>query len=190
MSDNPPTFTHFSSTAAELPISYYTAIGRALYRWSQLEATVCSIAASIQGPFWLQALKELRGSRGFAVKKVFQQLRAAAQRRESPSQVLQDLSNAERLYSLRKTYFHSVWGHITGPNRAGVGMQEWSNDTYDNFKAVELSELEAFAADCAATSEGLMKTAIPLFHSSPTIAVDDGDGLTKALEWSPEHRSE
>jgi len=42
---SPPTFTHFSATGAELPVQYYAAIGRALYRWSQLEATVCALAA-------------------------------------------------------------------------------------------------------------------------------------------------
>lgn len=38
MSDelSPPIFTHFSATGKELPIEYYLAIGRALYRRSQL----------------------------------------------------------------------------------------------------------------------------------------------------------
>jgi hypothetical protein len=43
-----PIFTHFSSTGAELPGQYYTAVGRALYRWSQLEATVCALAEPLR----------------------------------------------------------------------------------------------------------------------------------------------
>ena len=62
---------------------------------------------------------------------------------------------------------------------AAVGIQEWSAGAYDNFRPVELAELETFAAKCAATSESLMKTAIPLFHGGTTIVVNDGDGLTK-----------
>jgi hypothetical protein len=105
-------------------------------------------------------------------------LSAAARKRGASSLVLEDLSKAEGLYSLRKILFHSIWGHVTGPERAAVGIQEWSNDSYDNFRPVELAELQTFAADCDATSESLMERAIPLFHGSEAIVVNDGDGLT------------
>src|SRR5687768_14538051 len=132
MVDKPqsPVFTHFSSTGKELPAEYYAAIGRALYRWSQLYATICALAAAVQGPDWLDAVKELRGPHGFKVKHVFQKLRAEARDRTSASQVLADLDRAENLYASRKTLFHSMWGIVSGPKRAHVGIQEWSNDAY------------------------------------------------------------
>jgi hypothetical protein len=52
MSDTlPPTLSHFSSTGCELPVQYYTEIGRALCRWSQLEATVAGVPSSVLQPF-------------------------------------------------------------------------------------------------------------------------------------------
>jgi hypothetical protein len=117
MSDSlPPTFTHFSSTGSELPVQYYTAMGRALYRWSQLETTVCALAASIQGPSWLEAVKNLRGPHGFKVKNVFQKLKAAARKRAASEPTLADLDRAEKLYSARKILFHSVWGTSAVPS--------------------------------------------------------------------------
>jgi hypothetical protein len=175
----PPTFTHFSSTDSELPVQYYTAMGRSLYRWSQLEATVCALAASIQGPSWLDAVKELRKPHGFKVTHVFRDLKAAARKRAASEPTLDDLDRAENLYSARKILFHSVWGHVSGPKRASVGIHEWSNDSYDNFRDIQLEEIEAFASKCAVASQSLMKTAIPLFHGAAAIVVDDGDGLTK-----------
>jgi hypothetical protein len=160
-------------------LNTYTAIGRALYRWSQLEATVCALAASIQDPSWLEAVKDLRGRHGFKVKNVFQQLKATARKRASSEPTLDDLDRAENLYSARKILFHSVWGHVSGAKRVTVGIQEWSNDSYDNFRYIELEEIETFASECASASESLMKTGIPLFHGAPAIVVDDGDGLTK-----------
>jgi hypothetical protein len=175
-----PNFTLFSSTGSELPVQYYTAMGRALYRWSQLEATVCALAASVQGPSWLEAVKDLRGPHGFKVKTVFRDLKAAARKRAASEPTLGDLDRAENLYSARKILFHSVWGHVSGGSkRATVGIQEWSNGSYDNFRHIELEEIETFASDCASISESLMKTAIPLFHGAASIVVDDGDGLTK-----------
>jgi hypothetical protein len=162
----PSTFTHFSSTGSELPVQYYTAIGRALYRWSQLESTVCILAGSIQGPSWLEAVKDLRGARGFKVKNIFQQLKVAASERVASAPTLEDLNRAEKLYSARKILFHSVWGVVSGPEEAAVGIQEWSNDSYDNFRYIPLEEIEALASDCASTSQSLMKTAIPLFHGA------------------------
>jgi hypothetical protein len=155
-------------------------MGRALYRWSQLEATVCALAASIHGPLWLEAVKDLRGPRGFKVKNVFQQLKAEAPKRPGSERTLDDLDQAEKLYLARKILFHSVWGHVGGAKRANVGIQEWSNDSYDNFRHIELEEIETFASECASASERLMKTAIPLFHGTAAIVIDDGDGLTKA----------
>lgn len=181
MTDTPPTFTHFSSTAEELPAAYYMAIGRALYRWSQLEATVCTLATSIQGPLWLDAMRELRGGTGFKVKNIFQQLKAAARRRSSSPQMLDALDRAENLYGERKELFHSMWGHVSGPERIAVGINEWTHAAYDNFRQVELVELETFATNCVAASESLMKDAIPLFHGSAAMVVDDGDGRTKGL---------
>jgi hypothetical protein len=177
-----PDFTHFSTTQADLPPEHYVAIGRALYRWSQLEAAVCALATTIQGPSWLEAVRTLRGPHGFKVKNVFQQLKAAAHKRSgsSSSQVHNDLTRAESLYASRKMLFHSIWGYVSGPGRAQVGIQEWANDAYDNFRPVGLEELRAFAEDCAATSQSLLKSAIPLFHDgTTTIVVDDEDGLTK-----------
>lgn len=176
-----PDFTHFSATGKELSTDYYLAIGRALYRWSQLEAAVCTLAASVQGPNWLEAVRQLRGPHGFKVKNVFEQLKAEANRRKNNSTVLGDLDSAERLYVSRKVLFHSVWGHVSGPNGTAIGIQEWTNETYDNFRPVTLPELSAFAADCASTWQRLMTSAIPLFHDSRAILVDDGDGLTKGL---------
>ena len=172
-------FTLFSSTGAELPIEYYAAIGRALYRWSQLEATVCSLATSIQGPSWLAAIEDLRGLNGFKVKNVFQQLKAAARKKTALGPTMEALDQAEELYSARKILFHSMWGVVSGPLGAAVGFQEWSNDSYDNFRHVPLEEIEAFASKCAVVSQSLMKTAIPLFHGAAAVVVDDGDGLTK-----------
>ena len=181
----PQTFTHFSSTGSELPVEYYAAIGRALYRWSQLEATVCALGTSIKVPSWLDAVKELRRSGGFQVTHVFRLLKEAARKLEGSERVLEDLARAEKLYASRKILFHSVWGHVSGPERAAVGIQEWAVDAYDNFRPVDLTELETFAADCTCTSESLMQTAIPLFHGATTIVVDDDDGLTTGWTKDP-----
>lgn len=183
MPDNvAPTFTHFSSDGAELPREYYAAIGRALYRWSQLEATVCTLAASIQGPIWFDAVADLRGPNGFKVKNIFQQLRAVAGKRCADQSLMDDLNRAELLYSARKAFFHSMWGRVSSAEEAAVGIQEWSNSSYDNFRCVTLNEIEVFASECTAAWQSLMQTALPLFHGAPTIGVDNSDGLTKGIQ--------
>jgi len=122
-------------------------------------------------------VKHLRGPHGFKVKNVFRDLKVAARKRAASEPALDDLDRAENLYSARKILFHSVWGHVSGCKRATVGIHEWSNDSYDNFRHIELEEIET--SECASISESLMKTAIPLFHGAAAIVVDDGDGLTK-----------
>lgn len=180
MADGPqPVFTHFDMPSADLPIDYYVAIGRAVCRWSQLEGTVCALGTSLHAPAWLDAMKELRRSGGFQVSRVFKLLKEKAAELEGSEAVLADLKRAEQLFVSRKELFHSVWGHVTGPKRAAVGILEWSTDDYSKFRHVELAELERFAADCASTWGSLMRTALPLFHGGNSVTVDDGDGLTK-----------
>jgi len=128
---------------------------------------------------WLDAVKDLRGPHGFKVKNVFQQLKAAARKLAAFELTLDGLDRAENLYSARKILFHSVWGHVSGAKRAAVGIQEWSDDSCDKFRHIELEEIETFASECASASESLMKNAIPHFHGTTAIVVDDGDGLTK-----------
>jgi hypothetical protein len=176
---SPPMYTHFDMMREELPAPYYEAIGRALYRWSQLEGTICVLATSIKAAIWLDAIRELRRSGGFQLSRVLKLLKEEAGTREGSEPVLQDLARAEGLFASRKILYHSVWGRVTGPGRAAVGIQEWSADAYDNFRPVELPELETFAAECAATSDSLMKNAILLFHGHTSVVVNDDDGLTK-----------
>jgi hypothetical protein len=177
-----PIFTHFDMARADLPTEYYIAIGRSLYRWSQLEATICALGASLQASSWMDAIKELRRSRGFQVSRVFSLLKDRARQLDGSERFIADLQQAEMLFARRKELFHSVWGYVTGPQRAAVGINEWSANDYSNFRSVELSELERFAADCASTWDSLLRTALPLFHGgSSTIVVSDDDGLTKAF---------
>lgn len=176
----PHTFTHFEMPRADLPVEYYVAIGRSLYRWSQLEATVCTLGISIHKASWLEAMADLRRSGGFQVSRVFKLLKDRARELDGSELAMADLERAEKLFASRKELFHSVWGYVTGPKRAAVGIQEWAIDDYSNFRPVELADLEKFATDCVTTWESLMRTAIPLFHGGDSaIVVDDGDGLTE-----------
>uniref|UniRef100_E6VMK4 Uncharacterized protein n=1 Tax=Rhodopseudomonas palustris (strain DX-1) TaxID=652103 RepID=E6VMK4_RHOPX len=178
---NNPTFTHFEMTKADLPFDFYVAIGRALHRWSQLEATVCALGTSIHKASWLEAVGELRRSGGFQVSRVFKLLKDRARALNGSEPAMADLECAEKLFAARKELFHSVWGYVTGPKRKAVGIQEWSTDDFSSFRPVDLDELEKFAEDCAKTWESLMKTALPLFHGgSSTIVVEDG--LTKPFD--------
>ena len=59
MADTETLFTHFGSSTAELPAEYYLEIGRAFYRWSQLEGSVCTLATSIMAMPWLDAMDRL-----------------------------------------------------------------------------------------------------------------------------------
>lgn len=175
-----PTFTHFDMARADLPVEYYVAIGRSLYRWSQLEAAVCALGNSIHKASWLEAMTELRRSGGFQVSRVFKLLKDKARALDGSELAMADLERAEKLFASRKELFHSVWGYVTGPKHAAVGIQEWAIDDYSNFRPVELTKLEKFATDCVTTWESLLRTAVPLFHAgSSTIVVDDSDGLTK-----------
>jgi hypothetical protein len=176
------TFTHFGSSGAELPAEYYSEIGRALYRWSQLEGAVCTLATSIMPMPWLDAMDRLRSRNGFKVKNIFEQLIAAAQKKNDSELAVQNLKRAQALYEARKVFFHSVWGHVSGSAATVVGIQEWTSESYDNFKHVPLKEIAEFASECAATFESLMKTIIPLFHGSESVTVNDDDGLPRGLE--------
>ena len=175
-----PTFTHFNIAREDLPAEHYIAIGRSLYRWSQLEGVVCALGNSIHKASWLEAMTELRRSGGFQVSRMFKLLKDKARTLDGSELAMADLECAEKLFASRKELFHSVWGYVTGPKHSAVGIQEWAIDDYSNFRPVELAELEKFATDCATTWESLLRTAVPLFHAgSSAIVVDDSDGLTK-----------
>lgn len=179
MADTETLFTHFGSSGAELPAEYYFEIGRAFYRWSQLEGIVCTLATSIMAMPWLDAMDRLRSRNGFKVKNIFEQLIAAARRKNASELTLENLKRAQALYETRKVFFHSMWGHVSGGTSVAVGIQEWTSASYDNFRHVPLEEIRCFASDCALAFESLMKTAIPLFHGATAIVVNDDDGLTK-----------
>src|SRR4051812_48708555 len=118
-------FTHFGSTDSDLPAEFYCAMGRVLYRWSQLEATLCMVAVSTMELRWLDAIAQLRGSTGFAIKNLFPQIRKAMQKKGADATSIEvALTHAQTLYDARKRYFHSMWGFVSGPNQIGVGVQE------------------------------------------------------------------
>jgi len=175
--------THFSSTQRELPVEYYAAMGRALYRWTQLEATVCSLATSVLGTKWLETLKDLRGKndRGFILKQLFDQLLKKLRESGDDEHSRAAIERALGLYEKRKAYFHSIWGVVSNKTSATVGIQEWSPTSYDNFRAVSVEEIHEFAAACQNASIDILKTAIPFFHGGDAIAVDDEEGIPRPL---------
>jgi hypothetical protein len=138
MAAGEPTYTHFGSSGAELPPEYYVAIGHALYRRSQLEGAVCTLATSIMGMPWLDAMERLRSRNGFKVKNIFEQLLAAARKKSASEAAVTHLQEAEALYTARKILFHSMWGHVSGATAVAVGIQEWTSSSYDNFRPVPL----------------------------------------------------
>jgi hypothetical protein len=174
-----PDFTHFDMTPSDLPPEYYLALGRALYRWSQLEGTIGALAVSIQAPKWLEAIQELRPRGSFNLTELLRRIKKVLAQCEGHEGALEHLARAEGLFKSRKALFHSVWGRVSGPQRSAVGIQEWSAEDYAKFRPVPLTELVTFGADCASTAKGLLETAIPLLHGSEALVIDDGDGLTK-----------
>lgn len=170
-------YTHFSTTQAELPAEYYEAIGRALYRWTQLEAVACSLATSLLGIKWLEAVERLRGKTGFKVKNIFEQLLAASRKKGDDARLRRAIERSQRLYEKRKELFHSVWGVVSNETSAAVGIHEWSHISYDNFRAVSIKEIHEFATECEKAWRDIAKTAPPLLHGAAAIAVDDEDGL-------------
>ena len=117
-----PFYTHFSTTQAELPAEYYEAIGRALYRWTQLESSVCLLATSLRGVKWLDALECLHGKKGFKVKNIFFELLAELHKRGDDAPSRAAIERSQRLYEKRKEYFHSVWGFVSNETAATVGI--------------------------------------------------------------------
>lgn len=174
--------THFSTTEAELPGEYYQSIGRALYRWSQLESAIGMLAVSLLDIPWLEAMQRLRGTRGFNTTGNFEMLTAHARKRGASDETLRPIEDARNLFERRKALFHSVWGITTGHGvSAAVGIQEWSNTSYDNFRAVPLTELDGFATECRRTWVKLMEHTIPFFHGASAVVVDDSDGMARGI---------
>lgn len=177
-------FTHFTSGNAALPDEYYVQMGRALHRWSQLESSVGTLAASIMRIPFLEALQRLRGGGGFKTKNIFVQLSAATAKKGQDVEALAAIAQAEKLYEKRRVLFHSVWGHVSGVGSAAVGIQEWSSADYANFRAIGLGEIVEFATACLAGSEQLMKHVIPIFHGTSSFIVDDDNGLPRGNDVS------
>jgi hypothetical protein len=169
-------FTHFQSTGAEMPSEYYFALGRALYRWGQVETYTCSIAVSLLNIPWLESVERLRGTKGFAVKNTFEQIDSAIRKCGGDALASKAISEARRLYELRNMFFHSTWGHISGPKKTGVGIQEWSSTSYANFRPISVLELQTFAQECTTTAELLMQSVIPFLHNCSALAIDDETG--------------
>lgn len=166
-------FTHFQSTEDDLPPEVYSILGHALYRWSQLECTVCLISVLTMHLPFLEAMGRLRGTNGFKVKNIFQQLQAMLSRSGANSEMIETVAFAERLYTTRKELFHSVWGFVTNARTKAVGIQEWSNSEYSNFRSVSYGELEQFGEDCKTTNKKLMQTVIPHLHGTEAVVVSD-----------------
>lgn len=181
MDESAPLYTHFGTTEADLPAGYYTSIGRALYRWSQLESTVGLLAASLFKMPWLDAMQRLRGGKGFNTTGNFELLISQAQKRKANDRTLKAIEHAQKLFELRKVLFHSVWGHLTGNGVTAVGIQEWSNTSYDNFRTVSLAELDAFAAECREVWIEFLNEVLPHFHDAKAIAIDDANGLVRGV---------
>jgi hypothetical protein len=176
-----PSYTHFSATEAELPLAYYEAIRRALFRWSQLESIVGLLAASLLGVRWLDALARLRGRSGFKVKNTFVKLLAELHKRGDDVPSRAAVGRAQRLYERRKEYVHSIWGFVSNETAVTIGIQEWSNASYDNFRAVGLSEIHDFATECQEAWLDIMKSALPFIHGANGIIVDDEDGMPRPV---------
>lgn len=172
-------YTHFTSDQKELPAHYYEAIGQAFYRWTQLEAGVCSLAASLLDMKWLEALERLRGKNGFKVKNIFVQLQAALPKigDDAPSRAA--IERSQRLYEKRKEFFHSIWGFVYNETSATVGIQEWSHTSYDNFRAVSADEIHEFATECQKARLDIMAIVLPFLHGAESIVVDDDDGIAR-----------
>jgi hypothetical protein len=179
MSDQSPQYTHFSTFRAELPSEYYEAMGRAFYQWSQLETVVCSLAASLLGIPWLEAIARLRGSTGFKVKNVFEQLLAELRRKGDGAPSKAAIEKARDLYAKRNEFFHSVWGDVYNDTSGTVGIQEWSNTEYANFRPVGIEELRQFADDCRKVQHDIGKTAFQFLHGGTSFTIDDVDGLVR-----------
>lgn len=179
LSTSTPEFTHFESTQHELPVEFYFALGHALYRWSQLEASMNAITTSTMDLPWLEAVSRLRGTGGnaaFKLKNNFQKIRAETEKKQSTQVILKVIDRAEKLYEKRKFLFHSLWGFVTGPNAKAVGIQEWSNTSYSNFRQITIQEIESFAHDCRETNLTALTAVIPHLHGAKSIIVDDSDG--------------
>ena len=110
------------------------------------------LAASLLGIKWLDALERLRGKSGFKVKNTFVKLLAELHKRGDDTPSRAAIERAQRLYDRRKEYVHSVWGFVSNETAVTVGIQEWSNASYDNFRAVGLSEIHDFASECQEAS--------------------------------------
>lgn len=178
-----PEFTHYRMEPQyELPPEYYWAIGRALYRWSQVEGTIAALAVSIHSPIWMEALNQLRPRGRFNLTELLRRLTIAAEAVDGGEATVRHIESAKELFIARKELFHSIWGRVAGPNGASVGIQEWSLEDHANFRAVSLDELMAFSAKCAEVAQGLMKDGIPLFHGTASFVIDDEDGLTKPFD--------
>jgi hypothetical protein len=173
--------THFQTDLSELPADYYFEIGRAIHRWSQVEMTVCALAATVMEMPMLNAIERLRGTTGFKVKHVFEQLIKTTKNRGGGDDAIEAIQSAQQLYGRRNFLIHSVWGFGMGPQQVVVAIHEWTSTDYANFREVPLAEIRKFSDDCLSTWQSVTQTLNPLFHGSESVAVDDADGIPRGL---------
>lgn len=167
----------FETSQAELPPDLYEALGRALHRWSQLEAAVCAGAVALEVPKkeWLEAIAHLRGKRGFNVRGTFDQLRSAVRKWPHHEEPLRVVNRAEELYIVRQELIHGLWGHSKQDDHGEPAIHEWSPDDYDNYRVVTAAELNEFAESCLAAFRGVISKVIPFSMSGQVFQMDPSD---------------
>ncbi len=165
---------YFESSLDELPEEIYNALGRALHRWSQLEAAICIGAIVLEYPQmdWLKGIEHLRGKRGFNVRGAFDQLRSAIKKWPPHLEPLQIIDSAENLYIQRQALIHGLWGHAMQSTGAVTAIHEWSPSAHANYREVPIEELIHFAAACRKVFEEVILKAIP-FAKTGNISTGD-----------------
>lgn len=173
-------YPHFDMTE-KVSDTFYTAIGRTIFCWSQVEGTIFALTSVENGVPWLDALaKNMRkNSDQYNFTEIIKKLIDKLKSTEDGSPALNALAAAEKLFRERGILVHGVWGIVYNTHGRTLGLLNWSKTDISNFRPVTLEQLSNFAEKCISVRKVLFEHVLPALHGAHRLSVDDDDGLVK-----------
>ncbi len=185
---NDDDFHFFDATVGHaIPDDYLLEIGRGVYIWSQIENTLCALAVSVHGKAWLDSVATLIKKTGLPFRTMLDIVKSKTNQAGVEQKQIEIFEQIDALYVQRNQYLHGIWGRVSGPKGSAVGLQQWSKESFDNFRHVPLVELIYFRNGCMQLLpkiHGLFES----LHGAKGITIDD-DGSISPVSEKPEKRN-